>query len=59
MRCERKYFCSEMARVYDLEPFLEPNALGCDKARICIEVSDYPTAMFVDFDFFFRVEKLF
>lgn len=26
-----------MARVYDLEPFLGPDMLGCDKARISIE----------------------
>ena len=32
------FFFSEMARVYDLEPFLEPQSLGCDKARISIEV---------------------
>ena len=27
-----------MARVYDLEQLIEPTLLGCDKARISIEV---------------------
>ena len=28
-----------MARVYDLEQLIEPTLLGCDKARISIEVN--------------------
>ena len=30
---------NEMARVYDLEQLIEPTLLGCDKARISIEVN--------------------